>query len=142
MTFFLNSRSLSAFFHHKIPPTGIARSLIESGMTHVDKTNREDLLKFFESIDLLMRNSPGKSRIITCSVIGLEEAFELFGFTNESHEIGLIRGYIISGMKTDPIQPNPPLRSTAKGVLTSLAKICPQCNESSVRIFVSVLISF
>lgn len=124
-----------------MPSTGVARSVIENGMAHVDKNNPEDLLKFFESLELLMRN-PRKVRIIPCSAIGLEEAFELFGFTNQRHEIGLIRGYIIPDMKTDPLQPIPPLSSTAKGVLTSLAKIWPQCNESNVRIFVSMLISF
>lgn len=88
-----------------MPPTGISRSVIENGMAYVNKNNPEELLKFFESLESLMRNPQRKCRIISCSAIGLQEAFELFGFTNERQDIGLIRGHFIPDMKPDYLQP-------------------------------------
>ncbi|MCJ1342140.1 hypothetical protein MMC31_000320 [Peltigera leucophlebia] len=113
-----------------MPQSGFSKAIIVNGMAKVDKTNPDDL-KFFR-----------KGRVIPSSSLGLEETFELFGFTNKSYNTGLIRSLDNPEMKAEPSQHVPPLSLTAKGVLTTFSEIWPQCKESNMRNFVRILTSF
>lgn len=63
--------------------------------------------------------------------------FTKFGFNNEVTAYGLIRSWAIPEKTCEALQPNVPLKPSAKEVLRNIVAIWPQCNKSNVRIYVS-----
>lgn len=125
-----------------MPSSGITRASVEKALASVDKADPESLLSFVQQLEKLITTDREKGRVVPCSSLQMGELFELFSFINQYVEFGRYREYDIPEIKLNLSQPFPGLKSSALELLRSISTVWPQCNESNVRIFVSLLIHF
>lgn len=125
-----------------IPSSGISIASVEKALSQVDKADPKSLLSFVEQLESLIIIERKRGRVVTCSSLKTRDVFELFSFKNKHTDFGDFRDYEVPEIKLNPSEPSARLKPSAQDLLKSVSSVWPQCNESNVRVFVSLLIHF
>ena len=120
--------------------SAISKTSVGKAQASVDKADPESLLSFVQQFEKFVTTEREKERVVPCSSLELREVFEIFSFANQYTDFEGYREYEIPEIKLNLSEPFPRLKPSALELLGSIFTVWPQCNESSVRIFVSLLI--
>jgi hypothetical protein len=125
-----------------MPKNALSRSSIKKSLSNVNKGDMHSLLDFIEELEKAVSSDNSTPRVIAAGDIERREVFDLFGLSNTYSDLGMLRKYEIPEMKAKLPKSIKLLPSTARDLLRSIAQTWPPCNESNVRVFISMLIHF
>ena len=125
-----------------MPAPGISKASLTKALSHVDKNDPKSLQAFVESLEKLVSDKGSKARVIPVGEISERDVFDVFGLANAYRDLGMIRDYDIPEIKAKPYTQSLIVPSQAKDVLVSILKTWPPCNESNVRVLISMVIHF
>ncbi|KAI9782076.1 MAG: hypothetical protein M1839_005422 [Geoglossum umbratile] len=125
-----------------MPTKALSRSSIKKSLSILNKEDMNSLLGFIEKLERAVSSDNSTPRVIAAGDIEKREVFDLFELSNTYSDLGMLRKYEIPEMKAKPPKSVKFLPSTAKDLLRSIAQTWPPCNESNVRVFISMLIHF
>jgi hypothetical protein len=125
-----------------MPKNALSRSSIKKSLSNVNKGDMHSLLDFIEELEKAVLSDNSTPCVIATGDIERREVFDLFGLSNTYSDLDMLRKYEIPEIKAKLLKSIKFLPSTARDLLRSIAQTWPPCNESNVRVFISMLIHF
>jgi hypothetical protein len=125
-----------------MPKTALSKVSITRALRDVVKQDMASLLSFVERLEKAVVTEITTPRTTAAGDITEREVFELFKLSNTYSEFGRLRTYDIPEIEAKASLTSLTLPSASKELLGDISETWPLCNESNVRVFISMLIHF